>query len=130
VGLDRQVVLRLLFVELETVLEARTATALDIDPQLQGRIAFVRDQFADLGGGGRGEIERPRQRLVGIHPASMGRAAPLFNRNRVQSRCCGLAVATSQLKDCSTRAPRAGSSDTVTRSGCSPCGSTMFPSTC
>src|SRR5690606_24601518 len=64
VGVDGQVVLALLFVELEAVLAARAAATLDVHAQLQRRVAFLGDQLADLGGRGGGEVERSLQRLV------------------------------------------------------------------
>src|SRR3546814_15917587 len=57
IGVDGQVVLALLLVELEAVLEARAAATLDVHAQLQRRVAFLGDQPADLGRGGGGEVE-------------------------------------------------------------------------
>src|SRR3546814_10363430 len=53
IGIDREVVLALLLVELEAVLEARAAASLDVYAQLQRRVAFLGDQLADLGRGDR-----------------------------------------------------------------------------
>src|SRR5690606_22855759 len=58
VALHRDVVLGLVLIELEAVLEARTATAGDVDAQLEVGIAFLADQLADLRGRGRGEVQR------------------------------------------------------------------------
>src|SRR5690606_958634 len=88
VGGDRQVVLALLLVELEAVLEARAAAALDVDAQLQGLVALLGDQLAALGRGRGREVPRAVQRLVagggkidgGAHAASMGGAAAGFKR--------------------------------------------------
>src|SRR5688500_2230419 len=52
VGGDRQVVLALRFVELEAVLEARAAAALDVDAQLERVVAFLGHELADLRGCG------------------------------------------------------------------------------
>jgi len=68
IGLYGKVVLALLLIEFEAVLEARTATAVDVDAQLQRRVGLLRDQFADLGRGGRRELQRAVERLVvGCH---------------------------------------------------------------
>src|SRR5690606_31395981 len=57
-------VLGLVLIELEAVLEARTATAGDVDAQLEVGIAFLADQLADLRGRGRGEVQRLLELLV------------------------------------------------------------------
>ena len=53
VAFHRDVVLGLLFVEFEAVLEARAATAGNVDAQLEIGVAFLADQLADLGAAGR-----------------------------------------------------------------------------
>jgi len=49
--INRNVIFGLLFVEGESVLETGTATAGDVDPQFQLRIALFEDQFLHLAGG-------------------------------------------------------------------------------
>ena len=61
---DGQIVLALLLIELESVLEARAAATLDVDAQLERRVAFLGDQHPHLGGGGGAEFERALQRLI------------------------------------------------------------------
>src|SRR5207342_583425 len=65
VAFHRHVVLAPGFVELEAVLEARATAALDVHAQLELRIAFLGDQLAHLGGGGRRELQRRIQLLPG-----------------------------------------------------------------
>src|SRR5207342_2439986 len=65
VAFHRHVVLAPRLVELEAVLEARAPAALDVHAQLELRIAFLGDQLANLGGGGRRELQRRIQLLPG-----------------------------------------------------------------
>src|SRR5690606_17975663 len=92
VGGHGHVVLGLVLVELEAVLEAGTAAALDVHPQLEVGIAFFGDQLADLGRGGTAEAQRLVQLLVAgnggkrNHAASMGAPGAPFKPRRRPSR--------------------------------------------
>src|SRR5690606_8753443 len=91
VGVHGHVVLGLVLVELEAVLEARTAAALDVDAQLEVGVALFGDQLADLGRGGAAEAQRLVQLLVAgnggkrNHAASMGAWRPPFKPRRSPS---------------------------------------------
>src|SRR5690606_316167 len=124
----------LLLVELEAVLEPGAATALDVHAQLERRVVFAGDQFADLGRRGGGEINRTLQGLVAgvafgktndIHGAQDG-ALP----RAVQAPGLERPVASAHGNDCSTALPRTGAARTVTRTGVNPSGSMMSPCTC
>src|SRR5688500_15756381 len=93
IGPYRDVVLALGFVELEAVLEARAAAALDVDAQLERGVAFLVDQLPHLGGGGRGEGERGVELLVAdVHAHSVGpRAAPINHAPASVQRASGSA---------------------------------------
>src|SRR5690606_10764357 len=123
VGGHGQVVLALLLVELEAVLEAGTAAALDVDPQLQGIVALFGDQLADLGRGRGSELQRAFERLVagrgeidgGAHAVKHGRCRSGLHASGAERG--DAAVATAQVNVSSTTTARGGARRTSTRSG-------------
>src|SRR5690606_32268183 len=136
VGGDRQVVLALFFVELEAVLEPRTAAALDVDAQLQGVVALFGDELAHLGRGRSSELQRAVERLVagggeidgGAHAVKHGGCRVGLQASGAER---GVATAASaQVNDSSTAAPPEGARCTITRSGLKSSGSIRSPSTC
>src|SRR5690606_32329868 len=136
IGRHREVVIALLFVELEAVLEARAAATLDVDAQLEGVVALFGDQLADLGRGRGGQLQRAVKRLVpgggkidgGAHAIKHGGWGRGLQASGAERGVA--AVASAQVKDSSTAWPRGGARRTLTRSGLNPSGIIRSPSTC